>query len=603
MDIELKKNKYSYFGIHLSVLFSLFLVIAIIAAYWQITEHDFINFDDDIYVFNNFNVKAGLTYGSIKWAFSFTDIAYWHPLTWISHMLDCQLFGLNPGMHHITNLILHIASSILLFLVFKQMTGALWRSAFLAALFALHPINVESVAWIAERKNVLSAFFWMLTMLAYVHYSKRQGLWRYLLTLFMFLLGLMCKPILVTLPFVLFLLDYWPLGRMQLRQEKLDSNGLKYLFKNVDFQQYSVFQLIIEKVPFLILSAASVSISVLSAQQIGAILSTDLVPIKLRIANAVVSYLAYIGKLIWPQNLAVFYPYPQQIPIELAVGAGLSLLSISFLMIWSLRGKPYFGVGWLWYIGTLLPSIGLFQGGLWPAMADRWAYVPFIGIFIIIAWSITEFIMRWRLKKIYIVTAAIVIFMILMFKTWLQVHYWANSIILFEHNLNVTSNNYVAHNNIGLGLKEKGRINEAAEHYSKALRINPNFELAYLNLGVIYTGLGYHEKAIALYKEALRIKPDFIKAHINLGNARLRKGNISDAVGHYSDVLDLNPDSAEAYNGLGAAMVRIGKFTKAINYFNKVLLLKPDHEGAKRNLKNTLAALERNKEKSGIIKK
>jgi len=599
----LEKNKYSYFGIRIDILFSLFLVVAIIAVYWQIAEHDFINFDDDIYVFNNFHVRAGLTYESIKWAFTFTDIAYWHPLTWISHMLDCQLFGLNPGMHHLMNLIFHILNSLLLFLVFKQMTGALWRSAFVAALFAVHPINVESVAWVAERKNVLSAFFWILTMLTYVHYSRRQGLWRYFLILFMFVLGLMCKPILVTLPFVLLLLDYWPLGRMQLRQEEIDSNDLKHVFKNIDFQQYSVFQLILEKVPFFILSAVSVCLSIFSAKQQGVVESTDLTTITLRIANALVSYLVYIGKLIWPQNLAVFYPYPKIVPMILSAGAGLILLSIFFLMIWAIRKKPYLGVGWLWYFGTLLPTIGLIQAGLWPAMADRWAYVPFIGIFIVIAWGVPELTMKWRLKKMQIVTTAIAILLILMVRSWLQVHHWANSITLFEHNLNITSDNYVAHNNLGLALKEKERINEAAEHYSKALRINPNFELAHLNLGVIFNSQGNHEKAIVLYEEALRIKPDFIIAHINLGNARLRQGNISEAVGHYSDALDLNPDSADAYNGLGAAMVHIGKFVKAIDYFKKVLLLKPDHEGAKRNLENTLAALERNKEKIEIIKK
>jgi len=289
--------------------------------------------------------------------------------------------------------------------------------------------------------------------------------------------------------------------------------------------------------------------------------------------------------------------------MALSAGAGLTLLSISFLMIWAIRKKPYLGVGWLWYIGTLLPTVGLIQAGLWPAMADRWAYVPFIGIFIVIAWAVPEFTMKWRLKKSHIVTTAIAILLILMARSWLQVHHWANSITLFEHNLNITSDNYVAHNNLGLALKEKERINEAAEHYSKALRINPNFELAHLNLGVIFTGQGNHEKAIVLYEEALRIKPDFIMAHINLGNAMLRQGNISEAVGHYSDVLVLNPGSAEAYNGLGAAMVHIGKFAKAIDYFKKVLLLKPDHEGAKRNLEYTLAALERNKEKIGIIKK
>ncbi|MDY6791270.1 MAG: tetratricopeptide repeat protein [Thermodesulfobacteriota bacterium] len=591
----MENNKYSYFGIHLEVLLSLFLVIATIAVYWQITGHDFINFDDDIYVFNNLAVRAGLTYESIKWAFTFTDIAYWHPLTWISHMLDCQLFGLNPGMHHMTNLIFHIFNSLLLFFIFKQMTGALWQSACVAALFALHPINVESVAWIAERKNVLSTFFWMLTMLAYVHYSRLQGIWRYLLTFFMFLLGLMCKPILVTLPFVLLLLDYWPLGRLRLKIDMIDSNSVKAESKKYGFKEFPFFILVLEKVPFFILSAVSIYMSVLSVKQHGIIASTDLTPITLRIANALVSYLVYLGKMLLPLNLAVFYPYPYQIPIFLSAGAGLALLSISFLVIWAFRKKPYMGTGWFWYIGVLLPNTGLIQAGLWPAMADRWTYLPFIGIFIIIVWGVADLKVRWDLKKSHIITAAIAIFLILMVRSYSQGRYWANSITLFEHNLITTSNNYVAHNNLGLALKEKGMINEAAEHYLKAIQINSKFELAYLNLGVIFAGVGDHEKAVGFYKEALRIKPDFIAAHINMGNTHLRQGRIDDAIGNYSEALRFKPDSEEAYNGLGAAMVRIGKLTKAIDYFKKALLLKPNHEGAKRNLKNTLATLERNK--------
>jgi len=585
-SIQIGKN----LNIRYDVLACLFLFFAALAIYWQMNNHDFVNFDDDLYVYENYRIKAGLTYSSIKWAFGFTDIAYWHPLTWLSHMLDCQVYGLNPGMHHMTNLIFHIFNTLLLFLVFKQMTGALWRSAFVAALFALHPINVESVAWVAERKNVLSAFFWMLTMLTYVYYSKRQGLLRYLLTLFMFLFGLMCKPILVTLPFVLLLLDYWPLGRLQFRQRNNGSNGIEGESNKFSFKKSPSLFLVLEKVPFLILSAVSVYLSILSAKQHGIIASTDLTPITLRIANALVSYLVYIGKLIWPQNLAVFYPYPNQIPVELYSGAGLALLCISFLMVWAFRKKPYLGVGWLWYIGALLPNIGLIQAGLWPAMADRWAYVPFIGIFIIIAWGATELATKWQLKKSYVIIAPLLVLTILLTRSWFQVQHWASSATLFDHNLKLTSKNYVAHNNLGLAMKEKGMIDQAVKHYSIALRINPNFELAHLNLGVIFAGSGDHDKAIGYYKEALRIKPDFITAHVNIGNARLRQRRIADAVRHYSEALRFNPDSASAYNGLGAAMVYAGSIEKAVEFFQKALLLKPDFEGAKKNLENTLAA-------------
>ncbi|MBC2695325.1 MAG: hypothetical protein HF982_08645, partial [Desulfobacteraceae bacterium] len=348
----------SIFNIGYDVLICLFLVIATLAVYWQINYHEFINFDDSLYILQNKQVQKGLTSESISWAFSFTDIAYWHPLTWLSHMLDCQIYGLIPGMHHRTNLILHIVNSILLFFVFQKMTGALWRSAFVATLFALHPLNVESVAWVAERKNVLSTFFWMLTMLAYVHYTTRPGLYRYLLTLLFLMLGLMAKPMLVTLPFVLLLLDYWPLERLR---------------------NQSPFNLILEKIPFFAFSAVSVYISSLSVKYYGIVVSTELVPMQIRIANALVSYVKYIEKMIWPKNLAIFYPFPDTLPIWQILGAGLFLASISFLVFLNLRKKPYLCMGWLWFLGTLIPVIGLKQAGLWPAMADRWAYVPFVG--------------------------------------------------------------------------------------------------------------------------------------------------------------------------------------------------------------------------------
>ena len=558
------------------VLICLYLVIAMMVVYWQVRNHGFVSFDDGMYVYNNLKVKAGLTYKSIKWAFSFTDIAYWHPLTWLSHMIDCQLYGLNAGMHHMTNLILHILNSLLLFLVFKQMTGALWQSAFVATLFALHPINVESVAWVAERKNVLSTFFWMLTMLAYVHYSRRKGLWRYLLTLFMFLLGLMCKPILVTLPFVLLLLDYWPLGRIQFRQGKIDSNGIKDESKKFDFQGSPSLLLVLEKIPFFILSAFSVYLSILSAKQHGIIASTDLTPITLRIANALVSYLVYIGKLIWPQNLAVFYPYPRQIPMALSAGSGLALLSISFLMICAFRKKPYLGVGWLWYIGTLLPNIGLIQAGLWPAMADRWAYVPFIGIFIIIAWGVPELTTKWRLKKSHIATAAVTILIILMARTWLQVHHWADNFTLYEHAIDATVDNQVAHNNLGAALYLKGSVNEATIHFIEALRIMPHYNEAHRNLRVSLGANDSIDRAVEKLEKLIRIYPENSGLYYNSGVMYIQKGELDKAIEQYKKALSYHKKFPQAQFDLAFVYSKKGEYEKSLNSYKKTIEIQSD---------------------------
>ena len=353
----------------------LFLVVITIMAYRQLPSHDILSFDDNAYITQNIHVHEGITRENIAWAFRSVDFAYWHPLTWLSHMFVFQIFGMNPFMHHLINLFLHIANILLLFIVLKRMTGSLWRSAFVAALFALHPLNVESVAWASERKNVLSTFFWMLTMLTYVRYAECPGFYRYLMTFFVFALGLMAKPMLVTLPFVLLLLDYWPLCRFKLSQ----SGGMGHGFSQSipSGSRWSpVLRLVLEKVPFLSLSAVCIYLSSLSVQHLGIVISTASVPMKLRIYNALVSYVSYIKKMVWPHNLAVYYPYPESIPFWKVAGSVSFLVCVSILVFRALRSKPYLAVGWLWYIGTLVPAIGLTQAGLWPAIADRFSYVP-----------------------------------------------------------------------------------------------------------------------------------------------------------------------------------------------------------------------------------
>jgi len=565
-------DKHRIANIRYDVLICLFLVIATLAVYWQMNYHEFINFDDSSYILQNQLVQKGLTSESISWAFSFTDISYWHPLTWLSHMLDCQIYGLIPGMHHRTSLIFHIVNSILLFFVLQKMTGALWKSAFVAALFALHPINVESVAWVAERKNLLSTFFWILTMLAYVHYTTRPSLYRYLLTLLLLMLGLMAKPMLVTLPFVLFLLDYWPLRR--LRHE-------------------SAFNLILEKVPFFALSAISAYISSLSVQHYKIVVSTELVPMQLRIANALVSYVKYIEKMIWPKNLAIFYPFPDTLPVWQILGAGLFLASISFLVLINFSKKPYLCMGWLWFLGTLVPVIGLKQAGLWPAMADRWAYVPLIGIFIIIAWGVSELASKWRHKKIGLASAAAVLLLMLMTVTWLQVRYWTNSVSLFKHAFEVTANNFIVHFKLGESLAEQGRTEEAISHYQEVLRLKPCYALAHHNLGCMLADQGRTNEAMNHYIAALKINPKLERTHINLGCILNSKGERGKAIKHYFYALRLNNNSAEAYNNIGVVLALKGKFNGAIIFFQNALRIKPDYPQAQKNLINTLNLLRK----------
>jgi tetratricopeptide (TPR) repeat protein len=571
------------------IVVCLLLLVVTVAAYGQVVKHDFVSLDDDIYVTDNYPVRAGLTSAGIVWAFSFTDSPYWHPLTWLSHMLDCQLYGVSPSMHHLTNVVLHLANSLLLFLVLYQMTGALWRSCFVAALFALHPLNVESVAWVTERKNLLSTFFWLLTMVFYVRYSKKPGLARYLLVVFIFTLGLMAKPMLVTLPCALLLLDYWPLGRFPFQQVDSDTRTEAAHATIPTFQRTTSVSLVLEKVPLLILSVLSSSLTSLSVQRSGILISTTLVPMKLRIANAIVSYARYIGKLIWPLDLAVFYPYPSTVPLWQSVGAGLLLAGISFLVIRAWRKLPYLCIGWFWYLGTLIPAIGLVQAGQWPAMADRFTYVPAIGLFVMLAWSIPHLLTKWRYRNTGFVLAAGALLAALLLLTWTQLHRWSNTITLFEHTLKVTVNNYLAHNNLGNALARQGKLKQAKDHYVKALRINPTFPRAHNNLANALARQGKSEEAIAHYTKALEIKPNFPKAHNNLGNVWARQGKNQEAIVHYSKALQLKPDFAGAHNNLGNILEGQGKINEAVFHFARALELKPDFAEAHFNLGNARA--------------
>jgi len=582
----------------LKFIVTLFLVLTTLIAYWQLPGHDFLRFDDNGFITKNVHVHKGITWESIAWAFSITEYAYWHPLTWLAHIMAFHFFGLKASMHLLINLFLHIANVLLLFLVFKRMTGSLWKSAFVAALFALHPLNVESVAWASECKNVLSTFFWMLTLLTYTRYTERPGVYRYLLTFLVFALGLMAKPMLVTLPFVLLLLDCWPLCRFKLSQSGGMGHGIRQTIL-YGSRWSPVLRLVLEKVPFLSLSAVCIYLSSLSVQRLDIVISTASVPMKLRIYNALVSYVSYIKKMVWPHNLAVYYPYPESLPFWKVAGAAVFLVCVSVLVFRALRSKPYLAVGWLWYMGTLVPAIGLIQAGLWPSLADRFAYVPLIGLFIIIAWGIPDLAARWRYKKIVLATTATALVLIFMATTWFQNRYWQNSVTLFTHTVSVTQNNSVAHNILGNALQKQGRFDEAISHYAAALKIDPDFAEAHNNLGYALTRQKHYNVAIYHYNEALRINPAYTNAHNNLGTALLHQGNEKEAVYHYYEALKSNPKYAGAYYNLGKLFLNRGKTEEAINLFRKALKFEPEMTPALYNLSWILAGCEDEKYRNG----
>jgi tetratricopeptide (TPR) repeat protein len=539
------------------------LAIVTFTVYEPVCRYEFIGFDDGTYVTRNPHVKYGLTCDSIAWAFGFKTTSYWHPLTWLSHILDCQLYGLRAGLHHLTNLLLHIANGVLLFLALKRMTATLWRSAFVALLFALHPVNVDSVAWVAERKNILSTLFWMLTILSYALYAERPGALRYLYVLLFFALGLLAKPMLVTLPFVLILLDLWPLRRLN--------------------SQFSLLKSLYEKIPLFALSALSIFTSYVQLQHFQRVISTQAVPMTLRIENALVSYINYLSNLFWPRNLAIFYPYPKSVPAWQTIGASAFLVCVTILLIWILRNKRYLTVGWLWFVGTSIPVSGLVQTGLWPAMADRFMYVPFIGLFIIISWGTADILAGRRYGKIALSVSALAILLALAVCARIQLCHWRNSVTVFSRALAVSESSTM-HNNLGLALMLQGSADEAINHYRRTLELDPNFAKAYSNLGDAFKLQGNLNEAISNYYLALQADPDFAEAHNNLGNALNSLGKTDEAISHLRRAVELKPDYAKAHNNLANLLLTNGSSDEAIEHYRQALKLEPDNNDIRGNL-------------------
>ena len=541
------------------LIISLLLIAAILISYWQVKDFDFICFDDKPYVTENRRVQSGLTVKGFIWAFTTFHASNWHPLTWLSHMLDCELYGLNPMGHHWTSLHIHIANTLLLFFILQYMTGALWRSAFVAALFALHPLHVESIAWVAERKDVLSTFFGMLALLSYCRYAKQPSLAGYLLIILFLSMGLMAKPMLVTLPFLLLLLDFWPLERLRF---------------------VTVFRLVLEKIPLFVPVIISSCLTFMAQQSSGAVKSLESFPLTVRAANAFVSYASYAVKAIWPHNLTVFYPHPgNSLPLWQVFGAILLVGGASVLAIRSLKKYPYIAVGLFWYLGTLVPVIGLIQVGP-QAMADRYTYIPMTGLFIIIAWGFSDLSTKWHYRKIVLTLFAVIILSVLAVSTFFQLGYWRSSIALFEYAVNITENNYLAHNNLGAALLEKGKFDKAVLHIKESLRIEPGCKAALYNLGAALSAQGKLDKAVLHYNDVLKINPEDAIVHNNLADVLSGQGKLDEAVLHYNKALKINSDHADAHCSLGSLLARQNKFKEAIFHLAEAIRINPDYAEA-----------------------
>ncbi len=586
------------------ILPGLLLVGLVLWTFFPAIQNDFVGYDDPDYVTANGRVQQGWNWNNIRWAFQSSEVANWHPLTWLSHLLDCQLYGLQPWGHHLTSVCLHAVNALLAFLVLRHLTGATGRSVAVAALFALHPLRVESVAWIAERKDVLSTLFWLLSLWTYARYAQESrvqspkskvreqrakvggrtseaGSQRsevgapdsdlrppasgsYWFSFLFFVLGLMSKPMLVTLPFVLLLLDFWPLNR---------------------FQHKSIRRLVAEKIPFFV-AALAISLLTVAIQHHAGTVDTNLSWLT-RVENVGVSYCRYLAKLFVPIDLAFFYPYPAHWPAGVVLASVLALLSISLPISMARRRRPYLLVGWLWFVGTLVPVIGLIQAGS-QSMADRYSYIPSLGIFLMVVWGCYDLTGRWRYRQTLLPVLFVVAALFCIRLTRKQITLWKDSESLFRHALAVTSGNYIAHNNLGTTLQKQGRVDEAIEQFQKALSEKPGDAEVHKNLGLALCEQGRYEEAIRQFKEALTYDPHYAPAQDAWGMALGRQGRLEDAVIHYREAIRLKPDYGDAHYNLGVVLGRSGHLDEAIDEFKKAIKLKPGSLDAYLNLGVTL---------------
>ncbi|MGB8352604.1 MAG: tetratricopeptide repeat protein, partial [Chthoniobacteraceae bacterium] len=560
------KESPSHFQRWQAVGISIFLVAAVFVVFSQTMWAAFVNYDDNLTVYDNPVVAKGLTLGSVGWAFTHSQIGHWDPLTTLSHMFDCQVFGLNAGGHHFGNVLLHAAAAVLLFLVLRSMTGFVWRSAFVATVFAVHPLRVESVAWVTERKDVLSGLFFMLTLWAYVRWVRGTPNYRrYLVMLLLLTLGLMSKSILVTLPFVLLLLDYWPLAR---------------------WGSVSPARLVLEKVPLFALSVAMCVAQWLADKT--NVVSVDLLPLWPRVGNAAVSYVIYLGQMLWPSKLAVFYPYFLTGFWSWQVVLSLLALALVSAGVFAVRKKvPGLLVGWLWYAGMLVPVSGVIQSGEM-SHADRYTYLPQIGLYLGVTWAVADWSRNLRHRREVLGGLMALILSALMVVACRQAYSWRDSESLWTHALECTSGNYIAHDHLANELIRKGHVDEAVSHYQEALSIKPGYAEALTNLGNAFLQQGHASDAIASYQKALQLEPGNAEAHNDFGNALYQKGRVVEAIEHYQAALELKPDYADAHCNLGMALLQEGSIDAAISHYKEAVRIKPDYANAQCNLGNAL---------------
>jgi protein O-mannosyl-transferase len=552
-----------------------FLAMLVIGAYWRVVGYEFVNLDDPAYILENPIVKQGFTAKGLKWAFGriHGEATYWHPLTWVSHMLDVQLFGVNAGAHHLMNVFFHAVNAILIFLLFQQLTGAFWRSAAVAALFAVHPLQVDTVAWVTERKNLLSALFWTLTTMAYIRYARNRNWSSYGLTILLFALGLMCKPILVTLPCVLLLLDYWPLNRWPWGSAAAAGST----------RVASPQRLVIEKIPLVVLSGISSWITIAAHEGLGMTQKIHGYSLGVRLENALVSYARYLGKIFWPSDLAIAYPYPGEWPAAKVYGSVALLLVITFVVVLNFRRKPYLAVGWCWFLGVLVPTIGIVQVGL-QAMADRFAYVPVIGIFLMVVWGVADWAATQRSGELIARMVAGLAIAGCTVVTSFQLGHWKTSEMLFTHALKVTERNYVAHHSLAGVYVGQRRTNEAVFHAMEALRISPRAHEPLLILGLTSEWEQDLPRAISNYQRALSIDPEWPAARKALAYVFLKQGDLEAAYAEFLSLTKAAPSDPDGPSGLGEVHLQRHEPEAALAHFHKALELDPDSDGALNNI-------------------
>jgi Flp pilus assembly protein TadD len=572
-------------------LVCLVLALGTAALYWPITSHPFIIFDDEQYITANPHVASGLNWTNLVWALKSSEQANWHPLTWVSHQLDCTLFGVTAGGHHLVNLLFHVTNTLLVFLFLRGATGALWRSAFVAALFAWHPLHVESVAWAAERKDVLSTFFWLLTLMAYVRYAQKQSRVEsrgsramigspaldarpstldYFAALFLFALGLMSKPMVVTLPFVLLLLDFWPLQRIS-----------DFRFPISDFKR-----LLLEKIPFFALAFAGSAVTYLVQAGGGAVVSQ--MPWSERLANVVLAYARYTAKIFWPTDLAIIYPHPRHWPVALALGAAAVLVVWTILCLRDWRKRPFLAVGWLWFLGTLVPTVGLIQVGA-ASMADRYTYIPSIGFFIVVVWGAAEIFSTRPRGKIILPVAGGAVLLACVVTTSLQISLWRDSITLFRHTIEVTTDNYAAENTLGKAYEKAGDDAHALFLYRAAVATEPRFPQSQFNLAMCLLTFGQTGEALEHLQAAAALEPRDPDIQFDLGIYFSQHASWTNAANCFSNSALVRPGYAPAQLGLGSAYANLGRAAEAAPHFREALRLDPKLSEAQKNLNRLLA--------------